>query len=76
MNVAEKIRSTVEKSKIRVPDGIIRKTISLGISEFPADTQGFWQAIKFAEVALYKAKETVRNRAVRFTSEMWKEEQF
>jgi diguanylate cyclase (GGDEF)-like protein len=54
----------------------LKKTISLGISEFPADTQSFWQAIKFADVALYKAKETGRNRVVRFVMDMWQEEQF
>jgi diguanylate cyclase (GGDEF)-like protein len=75
--VAEKIRETVERVKIQVPHGpLISKTISLGISEFPEDTDSFWQAIKFADVALYKAKETGRNRSVRFSREMWKEEQF
>jgi diguanylate cyclase (GGDEF)-like protein len=75
--VAEKIRETVEKIKIQVPHGpVITKTISLGISEFPDDTDSFWQAIKFADVALYRAKETGRNRSVRFTREMWGEEQF
>lgn len=74
--VAEKIRNSIQEAKIKVPDGILRKTISLGISEFPLDTQGFWQAIKFADVALYRAKETGRNKSVRFTEDMWKEEQF
>ena len=74
--VAEKIRNSIQEAKIKVPDGILRKTISLGISEFPLDTQGFWQAIKFADVALYRAKETGRNKSVRFTADMWKEEQF
>ncbi len=55
---------------------MITKTISLGISEFPIDTSGFWQAIKFTDVALYRAKETGRNRAVRFTPDMWTEEEF
>lgn len=76
MSVAEKIRTTVEESKIRVPDGIIKKTISLGISEFPVDSQGFWQAIKYADVALYKAKEMGRNKSIRFTPDMWQEDQF
>lgn len=74
--IAEKIRENVQAAKIKVPDGIIQKTISLGISEFPRDTESFWQSIKFADVALYRAKETGRNRAIRFTSDMWKEEQF
>ena len=60
-----------EETKIKVSDGIIKKTISLGVSEFPTDTESFWQAIKFADVALYRAKETGRNKAVRFTEHMW-----
>ena len=49
---------------------------SLGISEFPLDTNLFWQAIKFADVALNKAKESGRNKAVRFTRDMWVDERF
>ncbi|NOZ69224.1 MAG: diguanylate cyclase [Deferribacteres bacterium] len=76
INVAEKIRETMENTRIKVSDGTIKKTISLGISEFPADTESFWQAIKFADVALYKAKEAGRNKVVRFNKEMWTENQF
>lgn len=76
MKIAEEIRNNIQEAKIKVSDGILRKTISLGVSEFPIDTEGFWQAIKFADVALYRAKETGRNRSVRFTEDMWKEEQF
>jgi len=74
--IAEKIRMTVEQNKIHTTGGFIRKTISIGISGFPTDTQGFWEAIKFADVALYKAKNSGRNRAVRFTSDMWTEKRF
>ncbi len=76
MGVAEKIRETIEKTKIRISEGTIQKTISLGVSVFPHDTESFWQAIKFADVALYKAKESGRNRVVRFTPDMWPEKEF
>jgi PleD family two-component response regulator len=49
--VAENIRENVAKNKIKLPEGVIAKTISLGISEFPADTESLWHAIKFADVA-------------------------
>ncbi len=71
MTAAEKIRETTAETKIKVSDGVIKKTISLGISEFPTDTESFWQAIKYADVALYSAKESGRNRAVRFAEHMW-----
>ena len=76
VNVAEKIRMKVEEMKIKVTGAIIQKTISIGVSEFPKDTQNFWQSIKFADVALYKAKERGRNRVVRFTPDMWEEEKY
>ena len=76
VGVAEKIRLAIEDAKLKVMDGNVRKTISLGVSEFPADTDSFWQAIKFADVALYEAKRTGRNKTVRFARELWKEEQF
>lgn len=69
--VAEKIRRIFEDTKIKIPNGSIQKTLSLGVSEFPGDGEGFWQCIKYADVALYKAKESGRNKAVRFEEEMW-----
>jgi len=75
MKVAEKIRLSIHQITIKLPEGVLQKTISLGISEFPADTSTLRGCIKFADVALYRAKEEGRNRSVRFTSDMWKEEQ-
>jgi diguanylate cyclase (GGDEF)-like protein len=71
--VAEKIRKKVEETKFKVTNTLLQKTISIGISEFPKDTDGFWKAIKFADVALYKAKESGRNKCVKFTAELWEE---
>ncbi|MDR3567395.1 MAG: diguanylate cyclase [Syntrophobacteraceae bacterium] len=75
MKVAEKIRLAVEQLKVKIPEGVIQKTISLGISEFPTDATTFWSCIKFSDVALYRAKEEGRNRCVRFTPDMWTEDQ-
>lgn len=76
MLVAEKIRKIFEETKIKIPNGSIQKTLSLGVSEFPGDGEGFWQCIKYADVALYKAKETGRNKSIRFEEEMWTGEEF
>ena len=74
--VAERIRTKIEALKIKTSGGIIQKTISVGYSEFPKDTQNFWEAVKYADIALYQAKESGRNRSVQFTKEMWSKEAY
>ncbi len=69
--VAENIRAAVEALKVQVAGIVLQKTISIGIADFPSDSETFWQPVKFADVALYQAKEQGRNRVVRFNSEMW-----
>jgi diguanylate cyclase (GGDEF)-like protein len=74
--VAEKIRQRIEENKIQIRTEVLQKTISIGVSEFPTDTENFWEAIKYADVALYKAKEAGRNRVVHFESSMWGQESY
>jgi diguanylate cyclase (GGDEF)-like protein len=69
--VAEKIRERVSELKLQVAGGMLQKTISIGIADFPGDSDTFWQTVKFADVALYHGKETGRNRVVRFSMELW-----
>jgi diguanylate cyclase (GGDEF)-like protein len=73
VKVAEKIRVKVAETKIALPGTVLQKTISIGIADFPADSDTFWQVVKFADVALYEAKRTGRNRVLRFAPEMWKD---
>ncbi|QKQ27678.1 GGDEF domain-containing protein [Candidatus Reidiella endopervernicosa] len=73
--VAEKIRAAVEELKVQLPGNVLQKTISIGVSSFPDDSETFWQAVKYADVALYKAKEQGRNRVVHFKPEMWTDEE-
>lgn len=74
LEVAERIRGNVEGHIFQTASGPLSKTLSVGVSAYPSDTDDFWDAVKFADIALYKAKETGRNKALRFTSDMWKEE--
>nr|MBL8410192.1 diguanylate cyclase [Dechloromonas sp.] len=69
--VAENIRAAVEALKVQITGIVLQKTISIGIADFPSDSDTFWQAVKFADVALYQAKEQGRNRVVRFDTSMW-----
>ncbi len=71
-HIAEKIRSSMEATEFQLPNGkVLQKTISVGYSVFPVDSDGFWECIKFADVALYQAKEDGRNRICEFKPEMW-----
>lgn len=74
--IAEKLRKLIELFEFKTPKGIVRRTISIGVSEFPLDSSAIWEAIKFADIALYKAKETGRNRVVRFKREFWTYEEY
>lgn len=76
LTVAENIRAAVEALKTPVAGGVVlQKTISIGVADFPDDSAAFWQALKFADVSLYHAKQSGRNRVVRFTPELWTEKQ-
>jgi len=71
--MAEKIRLAVEEMKVQVTGAILQKTISIGVADFPDDSDTFWQALKYADVALYQAKDRGRNQFVHFSSDMWKD---
>ncbi|MDR2625756.1 MAG: diguanylate cyclase, partial [Zoogloeaceae bacterium] len=71
--VAENIRVAVEKMRINYGGIVLQKTISIGLSDFPGDGNVFWQVVKYADMALYQAKETGRNRVVRYTRELGSE---
>ena len=72
--VAENIRVAVENLKVQIAGVVLQKTISIGLSDFPTDSDTFWQAVKFADIALYQAKERGRNRIVRFNPSMWSDQ--
>jgi diguanylate cyclase (GGDEF)-like protein len=76
VHVAEKIRKAMENKVIDIGTAQLKKTVSIGVSEFPVDTDKIWQCIKFADIALYKAKGEGRNRVVRFTADMWTEAEY
>ncbi len=76
VKIAEKLRKIIETNDFKIPQGVIKRTISIGVSEFPVDTSAIWEAIKYADVALYKAKELGRNRVVRFKKEFWTDENY
>lgn len=76
-HAADKIRTAVEATLFNLPDGQqLSKTMSLGLAEYPEHGDTLYKIIKFADVALYAAKNQGRNRVVRFEPEMWQEESY
>ncbi len=72
--IAEKIRIAFSAKKIKAGNGHFSKTISIGCSMFPEQGDTFWKCIKYADLALYKAKESGRNQVVLFHEELLHEE--
>jgi len=72
-NLAQKIREDFKNQDINLGSVKINKTVSIGISEFPEDTNYFWQSIKFADMALYRAKENGRDRVVTYDPSQFQE---
>lgn len=70
MKVAEKIRERFAKRTFTALGESIRKTVSIGVSVYPEDADGMWKVIKYADIALYRAKNGGRNQVVRFSEEM------
>ena len=61
-HVAHKIRLAFEKTPIQANNGSsFYKTLSVGASIFPKNSDSMWKCIKFADIALYNAKESGRN---------------
>ena len=62
--LAERIRSTVADMEIPVPNGILRTSVSIGVTECRSAEESVAQALARADQALYRAKESGRNRVV------------
>ncbi|XPV70588.1 MAG: GGDEF domain-containing protein [Halarcobacter sp.] len=70
LNVAQKIGQKVRDNEISVYAGNkLKKTISIGLSMYPKDSKVLDTVIKNADIALYEAKSTGRDKVVRFKEE-------
>lgn len=62
--VAERIREAVENFEFKIGKEIINLTISIGCSSYPENTQNPDELISLADKALYRAKESGRNKVI------------
>ena len=70
VEVANTIRTEFSKQKIFANGDSFSKTLSVGCSNFPKDSDSIWKCIKFADMAMYQAKETGRNKVMAFNTDM------
>lgn len=68
--IAETIRDEFSKQEITGNGEIFKKTLSIGMSFFPQDSNSIWKCIKYADVSLYSAKQTGRNKVVQFSEKL------
>lgn len=66
MEVAERLRQAVEESEVLIEDGAVKMTISVGVAVISDETTEYENLLKKADDALYRAKESGRNRVVAY----------
>ncbi|MEA3512331.1 MAG: GGDEF domain-containing protein [Campylobacterota bacterium] len=71
--IAEKIREEFSSVTFSGNAEIFSKTLSVGVASFPTNADTLWKAIKYADEALYVAKNTGRNQTIEFDEKMHKD---
>lgn len=70
LQVAEKLRESIAAAVVKGDGTSFSMTASIGLAELKADETDFLTALERADKALYKAKQSGRNRVVVFTSDL------
>jgi len=70
LEVAERIRSSMEANRFVFASVSHTLTLSLGVSVYPTDSEVFEECMRAADIALYAAKEAGCNRVVRCSPRM------
>jgi len=66
--IAQKIRASFAKQLIYSGAKSFSKTLSIGTVMFPSDNENIWECIKYADIALYHAKEHGRDQVVCYSA--------
>ena len=74
MEVAERIRSSMEANQLEIDSRTFKMTLSMGVSIYPTDSDNFEECMRAADSALYIAKGAGCNRVVRFSQNMLREQ--
>lgn len=70
LDLANKINQDFAKIIFTYNGQSFSKTVSVGYSFFPNDSNDIWKCIKYADISLYTAKERGRNKVIRFSEEL------
>src|SRR5690554_990451 len=60
--ICERIRETIEQSTVNTTAGDIQYTVSMGVAQLTDEPENYMQWMQKADEALYKAKESGRNK--------------
>ena len=74
LKIANNIKEEFSKKIFKTDKDKFSKTLSIGISHYPDDSNTPWQCIKYADVALYSAKNNGRDKVVVFEASMYNED--
>ena len=72
--IANNVKKEFSKKVFKTDKDKFSKTLSIGISNYPDDSNTPWQCIKYADVALYSAKNNGRDKVVMFEPSMYTED--
>ena len=69
-DVAERIRIAVENTSINAEGNRVSSTLSIGISNYPVDSENIEDITKKADKALYASKHSGRNVVTRYSADL------
>ena len=72
LEVANRFSTKFKSIKFQASGENFTKTLSIGIAFYPKQADSIWKAIKYADTALYEAKNTGRDKIVIFEESMYK----
>ncbi len=71
LDIAQNLADKFKNTEFQAGAVSFKKTLSIGIAYYPEQAESIWQAIKFADTALYVAKESGRDKIVEFDPSMY-----
>ena len=71
LDIAQNLADKFKNIEFQAGNASFKKTLSIGIAYYPEQAESIWQAIKFADTALYAAKESGRDKIVEFDPSMY-----